>query len=621
MDMTIQNGNVSGDGGGIYIGASAELTINDCVVRGNTATSSSYGYGGGIFAKGSTTLANCTVSGNRAVGPTAEGGGIVAAAGSGSAITLTNCTISGNEAVDNAEYGAYGGGISIIGDAGAALLNCTISGNAVTSVDAYGAGVMLYLGTANVKNTIIAQNSDNANAKDYVYGGGTLNDQGYNVVEYQDLSATTPNDNKSFNVTTDILYNTIVGTDTIGHGHWNQNGSDFDGSLNLSSTLALNGSFNGTYTLALGEGSFAAGSESGNGIPPDDSWNGSPAADQRGVVRTADQNTSIGAYSANYVPSTVYYMAKATGDWSAYETVWSTTTTESTDPNDYNTQAIQAPDAGNSAGIIINDDIDVTVVTGGFSIDQVTVDTGASIVINSGQTVTLADGSGDGLTVDGTGTVDVNGTLDASSARVVYTGAGALNLVQDSFSVNAFISGSSTVTLDGGVAQTIGSAMVFNNLTLAEDTVLTTANNITVSGETSGTGTVNASNGTFTCNRGGDQTLFGGTYDNLTTSGSGTKTLSGASTVNNTLTIDNGVTLDVNGSDPLTVKNLTVTNGTMDVSGLNGNLLVGGNLQIGASGAWIKHANSDYCVQFTGAACTFLDQSAGQNLGHVKVDE
>ena len=258
-DMTIRNGNVSGDGGGIYIGASAELTMNDCVVSGNTATSSSYGYGGGIYAYGSTTLTNCTISGNRAVGPGAEGGGILATAGSGSAITLTNCTISGNEAFDNVFWGAYGGGISIVGDAGAALLNCTISGNTVTSVDAYGAGVFLSLGTANVKNTIIAQNSDNANANDYVYGGGTLNDQGYNVVEYQNLSALAPNDEKAFNVTTDILYNTIVGTDTTLHGHWNQNGSDFDGSLNLSSTLALNDSFNGTYTLARGGGELRRG--------------------------------------------------------------------------------------------------------------------------------------------------------------------------------------------------------------------------------------------------------------------------------------------------------------------------------------------------------------------------
>ena len=45
------------------------------------------------------------------------------------------------------------------------------------------------------------------------------------------------------------------------------------------------------------------------GIPPASNWNSSPEidgayTDQRGVTRSADQNTSIGAYSANYDPCT-----------------------------------------------------------------------------------------------------------------------------------------------------------------------------------------------------------------------------------------------------------------------------------------------------------------------------
>ena len=133
---------------------------------------------------------------------------------------------------------------------------------------------------------------------------GTLTDGGYNVVENANVAA---NATGGFDNSTSILYNTMNGDATITNSSWTQGGSDLTNqNLNLASNLADNGG--PTQTLALEEGSFAAASAI-TGIPPASNWNSSPEidgayTDQRGVTRTADQNTSIGAYSANYDPCT-----------------------------------------------------------------------------------------------------------------------------------------------------------------------------------------------------------------------------------------------------------------------------------------------------------------------------
>ena len=583
-DLTLDTCTVSGNiserqdadskGGGIY--NAGTLTIYDSTIKDNrvttdvdSANNDFISTGGGICNNGTLTINNSTISGNTAsitgsgsdsLYYHAKGGGIY----NSNTLNINNSTISGNTAQndcthDSGTNNTYGGGICIDTGSDATISNSTISQNTVNAEEGndnihIGAGILLRGGTLTVRNTIMAQNVDKSSNYDYYYSGGTLTDDGYNVVEYQNLSSIDANDGMAFNVTTDILYNTIVGTNTTVHAHWNQNGSDFDGSLNLSSTLADNGG--PTQTLAFTGESFAI-----DAIPYSagaDTWNNSPITggnyyDQRGEETTAGNPISIGAYSEP--PSTLlYYMAKSSGNWSAYGTVWFTSATESTDPADYTTQATEAPNAANSAGIIINDDIDVTVAAGGFSIDQVTVDTGASITINSGQTVTLSDGTGNDLTVDGTGTVDVNGILDASAGQMVFTGAGTLNLVQASFSVNSFSAGSSTVTLDGGVAQTIGSDMALYNLTLAENTVLATTHNITVSGATSGTGTANATGGTFTYNGSGDQSIFQGTYCWVALSGSGTKSFSGTTTSTSGITVSGSMTIAGDGASTTTVQ-------------------------------------------------------------------
>jgi len=141
----------------------------------------------------------------------------------------------------------------------------------------------------------MAQNTGNNSCWDYYYSGGTLTDNGYNIVEYQSGAST--GSGKTFTATTDILYNTKA-NGTTGYSTWNQNNSDLaNQNLNLASSLADNGG--PTQTLALSSGSFAI-----NTIPKSaggNTYNGCPSIDQRIYSRPdgttePDDNRDMGAY-------------------------------------------------------------------------------------------------------------------------------------------------------------------------------------------------------------------------------------------------------------------------------------------------------------------------------------
>ena len=148
IGMTIRNGNVTKEGGGIhnYYG---NVTITNCTISGNEAE-----YGGGIKnGYGSMTIINSIVTGNKA---TYRGGGVQNLYGN---VTITDCTISGN----NAEYG---GGIFNRGG-NATVTNCTVDGNLAD----YGGGIYNLFDTMMLTNCTISSN----NADD---GGGLYNESG-----------------------------------------------------------------------------------------------------------------------------------------------------------------------------------------------------------------------------------------------------------------------------------------------------------------------------------------------------------------------------------------------------------------------------------------------------------
>lgn len=229
--LTIADGNAgAGQGGGVYSNTGAEgqnntLTLTDCAVTGNSASSGGGGIfnqggvltltdstvsdnsdsgsnsGGGIYSTyGTVTLINSTVSGNSDSGSTGAGGiynqagtltiddstisdnsasgfyggggGIFSTpvTGSGgttpSTLTITDSTVSGNSA-----SGDHGGGGGIYNAGTATIAESTISGNSATS----GGGIFnTSPGTVTITNATISGNSDNSSGR----GGGIYNGGG-----------------------------------------------------------------------------------------------------------------------------------------------------------------------------------------------------------------------------------------------------------------------------------------------------------------------------------------------------------------------------------------------------------------------------------------------------------
>jgi len=291
----------------------------------------------------------------------------------------------------------------------------------------------------------------------------------------------------------------------------------------------------------------------------------------------SDENPYILIITGTGTDPIIYYMTKNSGNWSS-NSIWFTNSSGGTNPGDYTTAATETPNASNSNGIIVNADV---TVTSDITIDQCTINNGVILFVNNGVTFTVDDGTGDDLTVEGTGTIDVNGQLSASAAQIVYSGAGYLNFTQSSFSVNSFTAGSSTVTFDGadqnvpaltyynlttsgfGTKTLTGAIDINGNLTTGSGTTLNSGSgySINLAGTWSNSGTFAANSGTVIFD-GANQNVPALTYYNLTTSGIGTKALTGAIDINGNLTIESGTTLNTSAGYSINLAGNWSNNGT-----------------------------------------------------------
>jgi CSLREA domain-containing protein len=238
IDASTISGN--GDGGVIASGGNAAppgLTVSDSTISGNTTQND----GGGIASDVDTVITGSTISGNTGD----DGGGIQASA----LLRVTNSTISGNTALVD------GGGIDSSAPAQGTtvfLTNVTIVNNTAQSLDT-GGGILLR-GTADVLNTIIANNTDQGGiAPDC---DGNINSLGHNLIE----------DTTGCTITGDTTGN-ITGTDPQISG------------------LVDNGGPTLTHAFAEGAPPHNAGSNTG-----------CPGTDQRGLPRPAEGTCDIGAY-------------------------------------------------------------------------------------------------------------------------------------------------------------------------------------------------------------------------------------------------------------------------------------------------------------------------------------
>lgn len=281
-NATIQHGVVAwGTGGGGIINF-GNLTLQNVDLSYNVTGVS----GGGIFnyAPGVLVMNNATVHHNLA----GSGAGI----SSNHEAIITNSTITANSATYNADWND-GGGIYFNGTL--VLTNSTISKNTCISLPpnpepSAGLSFNITAGAElTISNTILAGNetSDYYTRPNTFSNGLILHDNGNNIVGYQSVF----DDAHYFTSTTDILFNRKA--DKTVSTSWNRNNAVLaNQNLNVSATLADNGTLNGTQTLALLSGSFAidAGTSSG-----------APVTDQRGYTRNGA--TDIGAYEFCTPPS------------------------------------------------------------------------------------------------------------------------------------------------------------------------------------------------------------------------------------------------------------------------------------------------------------------------------
>jgi len=291
--MTLQNGNTIGDGGGIYAGGT--LTLSHAVVSANTSGT----YGGGVaIVAANATLQGVVVTGNHAG---SFGGGIyISGAGpTVNHVAIDSTTIQSNTATGPGA-GIYSHGVTL--NLRKSLLTQNHGG--------YGDGIYNDFSTANITNTTI---SDNGNNVEGGQGGGIFNHGTtalVNVTISANLASNAAGDGGNiynYSASTLTVRNTLInealssgdcgGSPITSLGH-NLEYAQFSSSPCLSGTnttdvfadpklglLADNGG--PTNTLALGLGSAAIN----KGVTI-----AGVKLDQRGVPRPAGPLPDIGAY-------------------------------------------------------------------------------------------------------------------------------------------------------------------------------------------------------------------------------------------------------------------------------------------------------------------------------------
>lgn len=235
-------------------------------------------------------------------------------------------------------------------------------------------------------------------------------------------------------------------------------------------------------------------------------------------------------------------------------------------------------------------------VTANVNADQVTVELGANLSVISGTTLTIDDGTGTDLDVNGI--TEVNGTAVISGAGLFSLNSGATLTIGDANGISTAacgtgstcgsirtvtrsFSGTANYNYNNGSAQATGNALTsVNNLSVQSGTVLSLTTGVTVNGTFNvNTGTtlhtgINTLSGAGVFNLFSGATLGIGSAAGITSSG-GTGNVQTA-----TRNFNTGATYNYNGSTnqsvgnglPATVANLTISN-----TGTIGNNTVTGN--------------------------------------------
>ena len=448
-DCAISHNFASSGGGGIYNGGM--LSLSDCTISNN---STQIGLGGGMFNAPSSTvsLTSSTFSGNSAN----EGGGLV---NEGTA-ALVNVTISGNSANDR------GGGLFNSG--AAALVNVTISGN---SASAAGGGVYSGgpNGTLTLTNTIVAGQT----------GGG-------DIVGVAEPSS-------AHNLIGD-------GADLTGISNGSQGNQVGTDQAPIDPRLAPLGDYGGpTFTMALLAGSPAFGA-GGSGA-------GVPTADQRGLARAG--RVDVGAFQrsrgALVVNITAVGVGSGPGQLSLVQAVNLANSVATADPITFSSLFDTPQTITLTAGALVLADPATMTITGpgadlltvsankasrvfdidggsaalsGLTITDGNADSGGGLQ-NNGGTLTLSNCTvsgnaaskfGGGLYSDGSTVTLTNCTLNKNTASDCGAGlnfhGGTVKLTDCTISGNSVVLKSASTYRGGGVYM-LGSTAALTGCTLS----------------------------------------------------------------------------------------------------------------------------------------------------------
>jgi predicted outer membrane repeat protein len=328
-NSVVQN-NTAPVGGGIQMTGQGKLAIESSRISGNSANTTGSFYGGGgifIFASATVSLTDSTISGNTSD----RNGGGIHFYNNFVAVDILRSTISGNVA----KQGNGGGLYSIFGNGAITLTNSTVSGNTARSS---GGGLAFYYmgGTALIQNSTIASNTANsAGNLSGITGGGLSFEKSAGSIE---VVSTILAGNVNINGTSGDLYANPSKVLITNSAYTDGSGFTFDSgsTKNIATTTAalnlspLNFHSGGTTkTMPPGPGSVAinngsnlislitdqngAAREQPAGFPDIGSVEATPSADPTASATFTTITTSSLFYNTNNYEFTVKYVA-APGD-------------------------------------------------------------------------------------------------------------------------------------------------------------------------------------------------------------------------------------------------------------------------------------------------------------------
>ena len=197
----------SGDGAtgaGIQM-QQGDLWITDSWINSNLTAGATAG-GGGIWSQASVAIRSSTVSGNSTEGIDARGAGIQL---QGGRLEMVNATVSGNDTLDADGAGIHGAGTDI------AIKNSTIVNNIASDV---GGGIAMPAGGSailTIRNSVIAQNTDNGTSPDFTGTGILLQSDAVTYSLIGDNAGTTLTESQTAHPSTGNLVGDATGAGVI----------------------------------------------------------------------------------------------------------------------------------------------------------------------------------------------------------------------------------------------------------------------------------------------------------------------------------------------------------------------------------------------------------------------